>query len=318
MSISKAGLKQVVACNKGTLATTPVDPIAMGIRKGATMKRSHYKPLKDYLDGQFRNMMNFNIQLESMQATMFMLKKMLDWVDGNMDLQVITNPQAAGGTGDVYKFNSGNEMGLDFEYVINSDGRTIKPTFEIALPWTTGQTLVDSADSTTPITFPTITHPRGEDEALLRKPFFVSFEAPTGTPVLTRNEIVSRSYSIKTKTKKLEESNMTTVDYLIFELMLKFRNASVAKQVEILSKDQMPTIKLREQNNAAFYDEWQFNNGVLTLNDEFDDSDEDRAITLKFQRNVFIYDISFLFGATYGGDAADTTGIKGGTMKVGF
>lgn len=317
MAISKAGLKQIVACDKGTLATTPVDPIAMGIRKGTVMKRSHYKPLKDYLDGQFRNMMNFNIQPETMQATMFLLSKMLEWVDGNMDLQVITNPQAAGGTGDVYKFVSGNEVGLDFEYVINSDGRTIKPTFEVALPWATGQTLVDGADSATPVSFSGITHPRGEDETLLRKPFFVSFEAPTGTPVLTRNEIVSRSYSIKTKSKKLEESNMTTVDYLVFELMLKFRNASVAKQIEILNKDQMPTIKLKEQNNGAFYDEWQFNSGVLTLNDEYDDSDDDRALTLKFQRNVFIYDLAFEFGATKGGDATDG-GTKGGTMKVGF
>ncbi|MCZ7608909.1 MAG: hypothetical protein M5U17_01975 [Ignavibacterium sp.] len=317
MAISKAGLKQIVACDKGTLSTTPVDPIAMGIRKGAVMKRSHYKPLKDYLDGQFRNMMNFNIQPETMQATMFLLSKMLEWVDGNMDLQVITNPQAAGGTGDVYKFVSGNEVGLDFEYVINSDGRTIKPTFEVALPWAAGQTLVDGADSAAPVTFASITHPRGEDEALLRKPFFVSFEAPSGTPILTRNEIVSRSYSIKTKSKKLEESNMTTVDYLIFELTLKFRNASVAKQIEILNKDQMPTIKLREQNNSTFYDEWQFNSGVLTLNDEFEDSDEDRAITLNFQRNVFIYDIAFEFGTGKGGDATDA-GTKGGTMKVGF
>jgi hypothetical protein len=316
MSISKAGLKQIVACNLGTLATVPVDPVAMGIRKSAAMKRSHYKPLKDYLDGQFRNMMNFNIQLESMQSTMFLLKKMISWVDGNMDLQVITNAQTAGGTGDVYKFNAGNNVGLDFEYLINSDGRVIKPTFEVALPWTTGQALVDAADSTVPMAFTTITHPRGEDETLLRKPFFVSFEAPTGTPVLTREEIVSRSYSIKTKSKKLEESNMTTVDYLIFELTLKFRNASVANQVIMLNKAQMPTIKLREQNEGAFYDEWQFGAGVLTLNDEFDDSDEDRAITLKFQRNVFIHDIAFLFGATYGGDVSDV-GIKGGTMTVG-
>jgi len=317
MAISKAGLKQIVACDLGTLATTPVDPIAMGIRKSAVLKRSQYKPLKDYLDGQFRNMMNFNIQFETMQSTMFLLSKLIEWVDGNMDLQAITNPQAAGGTGDVYKFNAGNNLGLDFEHVINSDGRIIKPTFEVALPWATGQALVDTADSATPVTFGTISHPRGEDEALLRKPFFVSFEAPTGTPVLTRNEIVSRSYSIKTKSKKLEESNMTTVDYLIFELMLKFRNASVANQIIMLNKDQMPSIKLREQNNGAFYDEWQFGAGVLTLNDEFDDSDEDRAITLKFQRNVFIHDVAFLFGATYGGDATDG-GTKGGTMTVGI
>lgn len=318
MTISKAGLKQIVACDYGTLATTPVNPIAMGIRQAAAMKRSHYKPLKDYLEGQWRNMMNFNIQAESMQATMHMLKKMIDWLNGNVDLQVITVPQAVGGAGDCYKFNAGNNMGLDFEVMFNSDKRTIKPTFEIALPWETGKTLVDGADSDTPVTFAEITHPRGEDEALLRRPFFLAFEAPKATSILTRNELVSRSYSIKTKGKKSDENNLSIVDYLTFEITLKFRNASVAEQVAILAKDQSPSLYIKEGNDGAFYDAWDFNSGVLTLNDEYDDADDDRAITLKFQRNVFLYDIAFQFGATYGGDVSDTIGEKGGTMRVGY
>lgn len=316
-TISKAGLKQIVACDYGTLATTPVDPIAMGIRNAAPMKRSHYKPLKDYLDGSYRNMMNFNIQAESMQSTMHMLDTMIGWLNGNVDLQVRTVAQASGGAGDCYKFNTGNNMGLDFEVLINSDKRTIKPTFEVALPWSTGQALVDAADSVTPVVFSGITN-RGEDEALLRRPFFLAFEAPAATSILTRDEIVSRSYSIKTKNKKQEETNMSIVDYLIFEITMKFRNASVANQVAILAKDQSPSLLIKEQNAGAFYDAWDFNSGVLTLNDEYDDADDDRALTLKFQRNVFLYDIAFEYGATKGGDVGDTTGLKGGTMKVGY
>lgn len=316
MEISRAGLKQIVACDYGTLATTPVDPIAAGIRNAATMKRSHYKPLKDYLEGQWRNMINFNYTHESMQATMFALKKYIGWLNGNVDLQVITVPQDNGNS-DVYKHIDGNNVGLEFELMYNSDKRTIKPTFEIALPFTAAQTLVDTADSETPVTFASITHPRGEDETLLRRPFFLTFEAPKTTQVITRNELVSRSYSIKTKSKKSEENNMSIVDYLIFEIILKFRNASVAKQVEMLAKAQSPSLLIKEGNDGSFYDAWDFNAGVLTLNDEYDDTDEDRNITLTFKRNVMVYDIDFLFGATYGGDASDN-GKKGGTMKVGY
>jgi hypothetical protein len=315
--ISNPGLKQIVECDFDTLATTPTNPIAFGIRKNAGLKRSHYKALKDYLEGQWRGMMNFNLQGETMQPTMQMLELAIERLNGNVDLQVITVPQTLGGTGDVYKFNAGNNMGTEFEVLFNSDGRTMKKTYEIALPWTVGQALVDSADSATPVTFAEITHPRGEDESKLRKPYFIAFEAPKATSILTRNELESRTYSIKTVNKKLEEPNMTSVTYLMFDLTLKFKNASVAKQIEILNKTQSPSIYMKEGNESSFYDAWDFNSGVLTLNDEYDDDDDDRALTLKFQRKVMKYDIAFLYGATYGGDATDE-GAKGGTMKVGF
>ncbi len=303
-TISRAGLGQIAACDLGTLATTPVDPLAMGIRMGAPFKTSAFKPIKDYLNRGWRNMVNFNVGAESMQATMFMLKKMHDWLNMNCDLQVLTNIQSAGGNPDCFKFIGNSIAGLDYELMISSDKRTLKPTWEIALPFDDAKTLIDSADSETPVSLTGITG-KGEDQTLLRKPFFVSFEFPKATTVLTRDEIMERSISIKTKNTKSNENNMSIVDYISFEIMMKFRNASVAKKVEIMAKDNAPSLYLKEMNAPTFFDAFDFAAGVLTLDDEWDIDDQTRSQTLKFVADVYLYDISFQFGTTYGGDASD-------------
>lgn len=316
MPISKSGNHQFGLCDLATLVTTPNDPIAMGIRGPYAMKTSAYKAIKDYLQRTWRNGINFRTEVETHQPTMFMLSKLIEWLNGNVDAQIITKKQTSGASnGDVYKFIGNNKAGLDFELMFNSDKRSIKVILERALAYTAAQTFIDSADSETPVALPGITGP-GEDQALFRRPSFVKFEAPDATTILTAEEIVSRSYSIKTKSKKQDETNMSIVDYLTFELIMKFRNASVAKHVEIMSKNNAPSLTIRELNEGAFYDEWKFNAGVLTLDHELDDNDEDRSLTLKFMADVFLFDVAFQFGAAYGGDATDG-GTKGGTMVIG-
>lgn len=318
MPISKAGLYQMGLCDLGTLSTTPVDPIVMGIRNKYGFKRSPYKSIKDYLSREWRNKKNFSVEAESLQPTMFMLKKMIGWVNGNVDAQIITNKQTSGASnGDVYKFIGTRKAGLEFELMFNSDKRSLTPKLEVALPWTDAQTFIDSADGEAPVAFAGITG-AGDDQALFRRPSFAKFEAPDTTTILTPDEIASRSYSIKTKVAfKQDESNISIVNYLTFDLIMKFRNASVQKEVEIMAKNNAPSLTIRELNEGAFYDEWKFNNNVLTLVDNANDDDEDRSLELKFMADVFLFDVAFQFGAAYGGDASDG-GTKGGTMNVGF
>lgn len=316
MPISKAGNHQFVLCDLGTLSTTPVDPIAMGIRGAYSMKTSAYKPIKDYLNRTWRNMINFKVEAESYQPTMRMIKLLTEWVNGNCDAQIITKKQTAGASnGDVYKFIGNRKAGLDFELLFNADKRSIKTILEVARPYTDAQAFINNADNDTPVALPGITG-AGENQAFFRRPSFIKFEAPDESTILTNDEILSRSYSIKTKSKKQDETNMSIVDYLTFELVMKFRNASVAKHVEIMAKDNAPSVTIRELNNGVFYDEWKFANGVLTLDHELDDTDEDRSLTLKFMADVFLFDIEFLFGAAFGGDITDG-GTKGGTMMIG-
>lgn len=316
MPISVAGNHQFGLCDLGTLSTAPVDPIAIGIRKAYGFKRSGYKQITDYLNRNWRNKKNFRAEAESLQPTMFMLKKMLEWVNGNCDAQIITKKQtAAASNGDVYKFIGNRVAGLDFELLYNSDLRSLKPIIEVALPYADALAFIDSADSEVPVALPGITGP-GEDQDLFRRPYFLKFEAPDTTTILTAAEIVSRSYSMKTKSKKQAENNISIVDYVTFEINLKFRNASVAKEVEIMQKNNAPSLTIREGNNGSFYDEWKFAAGVITLDDEAEDTDEERALNLKFMADVFRFDIDFEFGAAFGGDVSDG-GTKGGTMLIG-
>jgi len=310
----------VNGATSGTLTATfagPVNGMAMGIRAGANLKRNAYKPIKDYLNRSWRNKINFKVEAETFQPTMLMLNNMIRWLNGNVDTQVQTNLQASVDTyGDVYLFDVENSrnLGLDFEVLYNADKRSIKAILEGAITYTDAQTLINAADATTPKTFAGITGP-GESEVYLRRPAFVALEAPKATGIVLRDEIVERSYSIKTKGKKSVETNMSIVDYLTFEIMMKFRNASVAAQVITMAKDNAPSLYIKELNNGAYYDAWDFAACVLTLDDEVEVNDEDRFQTVKFAGDVFLYDISFTYGAAYGGTAGDL-GTLGGTMII--
>lgn len=317
-TVSKTGLKQLVLCDGGSLLTTPVNPTAMGIRGPASLKHGNYKPIKDYLSRTWRNKINFRVEAETYQPTMLTLKNMISWLNGNCDAQITTNKQTSGASnGDVFQFGTiaSTNLGLEFELMCNADKRSIKTILEGALNYAAAQSLIDAADSATPVNFSGITG-AGDSEVFLRKPAFVAFEAPKATAIVLRDEIVERSYTIKTKGKKSVETNMLIVDYLTFEITMKFRNASIANQIAIMTKANAPSLYIKEQNNASFYDAWDFAAGVITLDPETEITDEDRVQTLKFMADVSLFDIAFSFGASFGGDATDG-GTKGGTMVIG-
>jgi hypothetical protein len=312
---SRAGLKQIVLCDSGTLLTTPSNPIAAGLRNAAAMERTPFKEVKDYRNRILKNMVNFKIEWESLQPTMLMLKSLVGWINLNCDAQVVTVPQSSGGSGDVYQFAGVNKAGLDFEYVITADKRSLKPTLEVAMEYERAKTFIDSADNNSPITFANISGD-GADFPRYRAPYYLSFEAPKTAAVFGAPELVERSYSIKTKNKK-SIYNSSIVDYLAFEFSIAARDASIVKQIEAMSKDASPSVYIKEQNSGSFYDAFDFTAGILTLHDEFKDGDDDRNLKLVFSADVPVSDIAFQFGAAYGGDSTDA-GVKGGTMRIGY
>lgn len=312
---SRAGLKQIVLCDSGTLLTTPANALAAGLRNSAAMERVPFKEVKDYRNRVLKNMIDFKIEWESLQPTMLMLKSLTGWLNLNCDAQVVTVAQFAGGSGDVYQFCGANKAGLDFEYMITADKRSVKPTLEVAMEYDRAKIFIDGADSTAQVSFASITGD-GSDFTRYRAPYFISFEAPKTTALFSSADLVERSYSIKTKNKK-SIYNASIVDYLTFEFTITARDATVAKQIEIISKDISPAVYVKEQNSGSFYDAFDFNSGVLTLHDEFKDGDDDRNLKLTFGADVPVGDISFQFGAAYGGDSSDG-GAKGGTMRIGY
>ena len=318
MSISRAGLKQIVTCDAGTLAGTPGNPIAIGLRSAATMEIAGHKEVEDYRGRKLRNMKNFKIEAESLQPTMKMLERMKYWTNLNCDLQVITRPQINGAS-DVYQFVGDNKLGLDFEYMVSGDKRSLKATYEGAMEYERAQELIDGVASVDPIVFADISG-EGQDFTKYRVPFYLSFKAPQSEDLiseLSKGEIKERSYSIKTKNQKTVY-NASIVDWLTFEFSIEVLNASVASQIEVMSKSMIPSILIKERNSGEYYDAFDFNAGTLALTEVYSDSDENRSLKMTFAGDVHISDITFAYGDGNGGATGDTDGETGGTMKIGY
>ncbi|BDQ03490.1 hypothetical protein [Ignavibacterium sp.] len=315
MPYAAAGLKQIVMCNKGTLATTPVDPIALGIRKDAVLSINHFKQVEDYRKRKLRNYLNFKLEGETMQPTVFLFKKLLDWINGNVDLQVVTQNQSSTAK-DVWKFNAGKELGIDFDWTYNQDGRSCKISFERAFPYNDAVTFIDAADSTTSVTFAGITDD-GTDLTLYRGASPDKFEKPAASSLGSSSLITVRQMNIKTENKKSID-NLSLVDNLMVTLEMTGREAAIADFVTRLNKGMLDEVIFQEKNSGAYYDKFMFNANVLSQTDEFVINDEERTLKIVLEGRVPIYSVSFLYGTPNGGDAADTKGTTGGTVKFGY
>ncbi len=316
MPYAAAGLKQIVLCDKGTLSTTPVDPIAFGARKEATLKISHFKQVEDYRKRKFRNYLNFNLEGETLQPTLFLFKKLISWVNGNVDAQIITQKQNSSNK-DVFKFSNGKEFGIDFELIYDIDGRRCKITLERALDYEDAVTFIDSADNTTEITFAGITDD-GTDLTLYRPARLDKFEKPSsislGDPLL----ISTRALSIKTESKKSEETNISFVDNLMITITMTGREASITDFVTRLNKNMLDNVIVQFINTDTYYDKFDFNSNVLSQTDEFVINDEERTLGITLEGRIPIYSLQFLFGSGNGGSTSDTQGITGGTVQFGY
>lgn len=315
MPYAAAGLKQIVLCDFGTLATTPADPIAMGIRKDATLTINHFKQVEDYRKRKLRNMLNFKLEAETLQPTVFLLKKLLNWINGNVDGYIKTQKQGSGAQ-DVFKFHSGKNLGVDFDLMYNQEGRKCKLTLERALPYDTGVTFIDSADSETPITFSGITDD-GTDLAIYRGFNPDKFEKPGGTSLGGTSLITVRQLNIKSESKKSID-NISLVDNLMITLEMTGKEAAISDFITRLNKGQLDSVVFQEKNSGSYYDKFDFNSNVLSQTDEFVINDEDRTLKVVFEGRVPIYDVSFLLGTGNGGDATDTKGTTGGTVRFGY
>ncbi|MEG8946603.1 hypothetical protein [Rosettibacter firmus] len=312
---SPAGLKQIVLCDKGTLATTPVDPIAMGIRKEAKLTIEHFKQVEDYRKRKFRNMLNFKVEVDTLQPTIFLFKKLINWLNGNVDTQIITQKQNASNK-DVFKFVSGKELGIDFEWTYNQEGRSCKITLERALPYNDAVVFIDTVDNETAVNFPSI-NDDGTDINIYRGFNPDKIEKPGGTLLNASDLITVRELKIKTESQK-SLNNISLVDKLIISLEITGREAAISDFITRLNKGQLESVIYQDKNSTLLYDKFDFNTNVLTQTDEFMIDDSNRTLKILLEGSVPIYDITFLVGSGNGGDVSDTKGTTGGTIKFGY
>jgi hypothetical protein len=315
--MAQRGLGEIGFCDKGTLSSTKTDPIAMGIRSNAKIEIADYNSVPLYRAQEGRNLVNRKItDLETFQPTMFMLKKFIEWSKAGCDIQAIAKKQSSSvGSEDVFPFIGNNILGVEFEYVISHEKRSLKAIPEGAIEYEDHLTFMDAADSVAAVDLGF--SDEGRDEAKYKHPWFFAIEVPDGTDLSNRFNTKSRILTIKSKQNKTAY-NLNESHYLEFMLDVIIESPSIAEVVAILNKAMSPSILLKEKNNSAgtLYDAFSFAAGKLTQKiDPLIIGDEQREVTVKYKGEVAINDIAFAFGAGNGGDVADTTGLKGGTLS---
>jgi hypothetical protein len=307
-------------CDGGTLATTPVDPIAIGVRNGASHKWAPYRSVKDYRNGVLPNMYQHTVEAETLQHTMQLMQKaFLKWLNLKGDVQVTTVPvdPTDSTTDDVLKFIGDNAIGLSAEFKYTEEKRSGIITMKRALSAAAHLALMDAMDSESAVAVAALPG-RGEDVSLYRPYNLLAIEAPKGTAIIPNADIDSMSLSIKSIGKEVKLQGYDLVSKVNATLELTLLDASAAKIVEILNKGYSPSMFMKFANSSTFYDAFDFAAGSLILKGEYTNDDSQRILKLTASRDFDLWELAFNFGATYGGDAADTKGLKGGTLKIGY
>jgi len=317
--IGIAGLPQILACEAGTLATTHLGAVAMGFSKGRELKITDFRNDTAWPNIKLRNMKNFAVQGESMQPTMFMLDKTFSFLNGGADLQVISSKQSVTtGSEDVAKFVGNYLMGLGFEYTIAHDKRTMKWMWERAMEFENYQTFIDTFDSETPVEVEGVTDDiEGKNYNYYRTPKFIALEAPSGASLsLSNYERMERKVVIKSKAAK-NEYNQDVVQFVTVTIEIAGAGAQIADLVTLAAKAMTPSVLIKEGNAGSFYDQINIPAFKLGIGDDFAIGDDKRESRIKLEGDIAIPYRSFEYGATKGGDAEDTTGLKGGTLTLG-
>jgi len=314
------GLQQILACDVGTLNTTPVGAVAMGFSKGRELNITDFRTDKAWPNIQLRNMKNFAGQGESSQPTMLMLKKAFDLLNGGADLQVVTPKQNANANSeDVAAFIGNYLMGLMFELTIAHDKRTMKWMWERAMEYENYQTFIDTFDSATivSVTGVTDTDIEGKNYSYRRSPKLIAIEAPSGTSIALNNyNRVERKITIKSKELLKNEYNQSVVNFFTMIIEIVGTGMQVADLVTLAAKAETPSVLIKEGNAGSYFDQIVIPAYKLGIGDEFKIGDDKRESRIKLEGDISIFNKAFTYGTGNGGAVDDTTGVTGGTLTI--
>jgi hypothetical protein len=256
------------------------------------------------------------ITFESLQATMKYLNSLFTHMNLGCDVQLMTDKQSfTSGSEDVFKFISSSLLlGLEFEYLISMQRRSVKETLKGAADYATVKTLIDGADSATAIALNGSGQIGGEDVSLQRPVKFLAVEVPKTTALFDPGELEDFKYSMKTNTSE-NAYGQPLVESISHKIEIIMRNAGIDKIVELLGKDLDASVLIKLGNAGAYYDAFDFQPGAL--HSYVDPDFEDKRISkITLEGKVQPFEHEFQVGATYGGIDADL-GLNGGTLKIG-
>lgn len=316
------GIKQILACDVGTLSGgSPTGAVAIGFGKGKQLKISDHKTEKAWPNITMHNMKNFALEGESFQPTLFAVKKSLDFLNGGCDVQMVTpNQTMSSGSDDVAKFIGNYLMGLMFEWTIAHDKRTLKWMFERAMEYENYQTFIDTWDSETAVSVTGVTDVdiEGKNYLYRRSPKYLAIESPVGDSLsLSNYERIERKVVLKSKETQKNDLNQSIVDLATISIELVGRGKQVADLVTLAGKAETPSVLIKEGNAGSLFDAISIPAFKVGIGDEFTIGDDKRESRIKLEGDIPITDISFLYGTDNGGGSTDTTGLTGGTIKLG-
>ncbi|MBI1936657.1 MAG: hypothetical protein HYS25_00890 [Ignavibacteriales bacterium] len=312
------GIKSILLCNKGTLASGPVNPSYIGLKEKATLKISDFKTSKDVRGRVFRNKKLASLEFDSKQPTLKMFRSFFDYINSNCDVQMMTEKQSfASGSEDVFKFTAATlSLGLSFEFGFDLEKRYLKGALKGAADYDIMKTLIDSASTATAVTVAGITHPGGEDWSLQRRSKILAIQSPLNTELFDLDERDDVKVSIKSEGDDNGDGQPGVKDTTV-HIEVTGNNATVAKVVAQLNKNINEQLIIKIGNNGSNYDALDCAPGALTPVEEIEHGDDKTFLKIAYEGKVRPYEYDFQFGAAYGG-VLDDGGLNGGTIKIGY
>lgn len=307
-----AGFSQIAFMAAGSMASTPVDVIAMGITSNENCKTTRFKGIKiDALDQELPNMENLLLAASTPQMSLYMFTKLLSYRKGNCDIQIITRE------GKVFKFPAATyPLGIKPKLEITDDSRLITVEIEGAFPtsiWTAIQTAALTAEavdlSLTPLS--------GADYSKQKLVYPLATECPIGTELHSAYE--KRSLKIEPKETArvniLQTYNIANFNSLTATIDIQLDDVSLAEEIALRAKGFSPSFLFKDGNGSTTYDAFSFAANVLGMKVETEDNGSKRTANIEYKRSFPIAKMTGTYGTGNGGSAADE-GKTGGTLTI--
>lgn len=299
MSISIAQVKAIMICKKGTLETSPNNPVYIGLRtSGGKFLIEDHDMIQDYMEREHRNKLNFKSEFTSLQIGYEELEKLLRFIreDMGVDAQIITTLEDGGVSSQgIYNLSGNNKYtGIDFELIRSSKEASTKIILEASYDYNDGISLVSAANiNTAHAGLSSSVGKAGIDYGKLIRPnidkiTFGSAVSEVYPLLVPKEEIKDWKFSVKTKGEKTLY-NRTITNMLSIEIEIEILNSSVSKIKELLEKTQNQRIGIDIYRDAQTWETWVFN--LVPFKISVDKNDKTATVKVSSKGNVYLDDV---------------------------
>ena len=306
------GIFRLLLCQAGTLATTPTGLVCIGSRDDdAAYTIEPFKTTKTRGRSN-RNKENHKIFARTKQIRIRDLEWLLFFIKGGFDCQFAGEPESGAASGGVFNWPAASkQMGLDFVYRITDGVRNCDITLERADNYEVSKAFIDMADSYASL-LPSISsnvisggNERGENLENYQAPFFYQVKAPNDTLLFEADNIVSRSFELKTISNK-NENNVSRVIRLGVKQEVTLDTVRISDWVALKNKALSPSVVIREyMDNGTNYEEFNFGANVLALETSNKKGENEGYVKISIEGEVTLNQFSFGYGSSNGGTAED-------------